>query len=631
MRIPEEKIDEVRSASDIVDVVSDYVRLKKRGSNFFGLCPFHSEKTPSFSVNPKMGIYKCFGCGEGGNVFSFISEIEGLSFPESVRLLAERAGIPMPEQEQDREAASETESVYHALRMAARFYYEQLTSGEEGERALAYLEERGFEPKTIKQFGLGYAPDSWDGLLKHAKRKHVEPEILEKAGLVIPRKKNDGHYDRFRGRVMFPILSHVGKVLGFGGRILDGEADQPKYINSPETRVYNKSRVLYGLYQGRHAIRRREEAILVEGYTDVIALHQAGVDHVVASSGTSLTGEHVSLLGRYAQRILLLFDADEAGLQAATRAITTVLEGGLAPYAIALPGGEDPDSFVRDRGAEAFRELVREERQDFVAFIYETARQSGELETPEGEAEVMRSIVKTIASIPDELMRETYLRRASEVLGIPDSRLYRVLEGFERDAPRRRQKAQPQRAPAEATPAPEAQRAPEPEKEPRPQEKLLLRLMLERGTPLVEYILGHMAADEFTEGASRSIVERLLKMHEEGKVDADHFLSGSESPAVKRLASEVLMDRHDVSKNWQLRKNIVVPEKNEDPYEAAASAMTILKMRRVDEALARERDRLYRLQKEAGEEEVRQSQERVLKLTQLRKHIRRGAFLNSER
>ncbi|HMB90674.1 MAG TPA: DNA primase, partial [Rhodothermales bacterium] len=251
MIIPDHKIEEIRAASDIVDVVSDYVRLKKRGSNHFGLCPFHNEKSPSFSVNPSMGIFKCFGCSAGGDVFQFIMRIESHSFPEAARMLAERAGIPLPEHDEEREQSSEMESIYHALRFAARFFYDQLTTTNAGKPALDYLTGRGFSPKTIKKFGLGYAPDQWDALLKEAERKHVDAETLEKAGLVLSRKDNSGYYDRFRGRVIFPIFSHVGKVLGFGGRILEADSDQPKYINSPETKVYNKSRVLYGLYHGK--------------------------------------------------------------------------------------------------------------------------------------------------------------------------------------------------------------------------------------------------------------------------------------------------------------------------------------------------------------------------------------------
>ena len=285
--------------------------------------------------------------------------------------------------------------------------------------------------KAFGQFGLGYATEAWDDLLVAAENEHVSADTLEKAGLVIPRKDGSGHYDRYRGRVIFPIFSHIGKTIGFGGRILDAQSDQPKYINSPETPVYQKSRVLYGLHQGRQDIRRQEEALLVEGYTDVISLHQAGVENAVATCGTALTPEQVRLLSRYARRIVLLYDADGAGLNAAARGIDTVLEHwrmdetdvqkalaeGFAVYAVMLPEGDDPDTYVRRHGADAFREYVRKHRQDFVAFRYELAKRAGELNTPEGTVAAQQAALTSIAYLPNPLLREQYLRRAAEVFG----------------------------------------------------------------------------------------------------------------------------------------------------------------------------------------------------------------------
>ncbi|NNE70797.1 MAG: DNA primase, partial [Rhodothermales bacterium] len=272
MRITDDTIEQVRSSADVVDVVGEYVRLKKRGSNYVGLCPFHSEKTPSFNVNPSLGIFKCFGCGEGGDVFSFISRMENLSFPEAVGVLAERVGITIESGQPD-EDASAREAILHALQFAARFFYQQLTQGDGGSVARDYLAGRQIDPEMVKRFGIGYAPDAWDGLLKAATGAGISEGMLEQAGLILQRRDGSGHYDRYRHRLIFPILSHVGKVLGFGGRILEKADDQPKYINSPETEVYHKSRVLYGLYHAKNAVRGREEVILVEGYTDVVALH----------------------------------------------------------------------------------------------------------------------------------------------------------------------------------------------------------------------------------------------------------------------------------------------------------------------------------------------------------------------
>jgi DNA primase len=641
MYIPDDKLEEVRAASDIVDVVSDYVKLKKRGSNYFGLCPFHNEKTPSFSVNPSMGIFKCFGCHEGGDVFSFISKIENIGFTETVRLLAERAGIPLPVDEAQRERSSEVESIYHALRFAARFFYRQLTQTDAGQPALDYLKGRGFTPKTIKRFGLGYAPDRWDAVLTAAEEEHIAAETLEKAGLVLPRKQGDGHYDRFRGRVIFPIFSHVGKVLGFGGRILNADSDQPKYINSPETTVYTKRRVLYGLYQAKQAIRQAEEVLLVEGYTDVIALHQAGVENVVASSGTALTEAQIKVLNRYAKRILLLYDADTAGMTAAVRGIDLVLARGLAPYAVSLPAGEDPDSYVQAHGGEAFTQLLQDERQDFVTFLHAQAERQGMFDTPEDSAEARRSVLNTIAAIPEEraLDRDAYLRHASEVFGVYESDLRRE---FEQIAQRQHDKARARHrrkhaeqggapTPGRTRPsAPEPSAPPEDEKplaEPLPEEKMLLRLMLEHGLRMVEAVLGHMALDEFTEGPSRRIVERLIAMYQDDAVDKQPFLDGTLGDDVQRLATEVMVDRHAPSENWSSRQNITVPRMNDDPYEAAASAMTLLKLDRVNEAIEQQRERLYQATRH-GDGDLTDLQTEMMELHKLRKHIEQRAFLN---
>ncbi|MEZ4701169.1 MAG: DNA primase [Rhodothermales bacterium] len=642
MRIPEEKVDEVRSAVGIVDVVGDYVALKRRGSNYVGLCPFHKEKTPSFNVNPEIGIYKCFGCGAGGNSFQFLMRLENIGFVEAVRMLADKAGIALPEDDAPPEA-SENEAIYHALRFAARFFYRHLTQEPEGRAGLAYLTDRGFTPETIKHFGLGYAPDAWDALLTAAGAASIEVDILEKAGLIIPRKDKSGHYDRYRGRVIFPIFSHIGKVLGFGGRILKPADDQPKYINSPETSVYHKSQVLYGLSQARDEIRQRGEVILVEGYTDVITLHQGGVRHVVASSGTALTPEQVKLLARYAKRVLVLYDADSAGANAAVRGIDIVLEQGLAVYSLALPAGADPDSFVRDKGGEALLAYIDRNRQDFVAFKYAQARASGALDTPEGQAQAMRSILETVARLPDPLLRETYLRRASDVLKVPDIELRGVLDTIGK----KQRKAAPAPPPppdpyavytadddvvydeagfAEAASAGGSAPA-SVSLQPLPQEKMLFRLMLEHGNPMVEYILGHMSMDEFSEGVMRNAVEKVLEMYHAGGVESQRFIESDAPAPIRALATEVLMQEHEPSMHWERKQNIPIPRFNKEPYETAGDSMMLLKLRRVKQAIERHNEVLFRAEKNG--EELRPIQEQLMALHELQKQIKRKAFLES--
>ncbi len=633
MYFSDETIDTVRSTSDIVDVVGDYVRLKKRGSNYFGLCPFHSENTPSFSVNPDMGIFKCFGCGAGGDVFQFLMRLEGMSFPESIRALAEKAGLELPEEgEADQERIGETEAIYSALRFAARFFYHELTQTQEGRPAIAYLRDRGFSKTTIKKFGLGYAPDRWDALLKAAEAKHVAADVLEQAGLIVERKGASGYYDRFRGRLIFPILSHVGKVLGFGGRILDASSEQPKYINSPETRVYNKSRVLYGLYQAKHAIRQREEALLVEGYTDVIALHQAGIRHAVASSGTSLTREQVKLLGRYARRIVLVFDADAAGTGAAIRGIDVVLPEGLSVYIVELPPGEDPDSLARKDGA-SLEDYLGDHRSDFVTYLRDVARKEGKLDTPEGEAENMHAILEAIARMPDPLMRETYLRRASHVLDVPEGRLHQVLDGLVRaDRPERHhgstRAARPAHRAAGTTSVRTRRLQRRGKTTPLPEEKTLIRLMLEHGSSMVEFILGNMSLDEFTAGAVRTTVEQFLKQYETGTVDRRPFLEGAFGAGVQELVAEAAVIRHAPSENWERKQRITVPRLDEDPYETAGSAMTYLKLDRVEQAIEQKKQEHFEAQGRG--EDVGAVQADIIELKKLQARIRRQEFLEDQ-
>jgi DNA primase len=661
MPIPDEKIEEVRAAADLVDVAGDYVQLKRSGSRFMGLCPFHSEDTPSFSVDPEKNLYYCFGCGEGGDVFGFVQEIEGVGFLEAVRVLADRYNIPLPEEETDPEAANQREAILHALRFAARFFYRQLTQTDRGRPALDYLRERGFVPATIKEFGLGYAPDEWDALLSAAEDEQIDPETLEKAGLVVERNDGSGYYDRYRGRIIFPIFSHIGKVLAFAGRILDADTDQPKYINSPETEVYHKKEVLYGLHQAKRAIRQTDEVLLVEGYTDVISLAQAGVENVVASSGTALTEGQVETLDRYAKRVLLLYDSDEAGGRAAMRGLDRVLAQGMGAYAVELPEGDDPDDYVQDHGGEAFDEYVEEHRQDLPSFAYQRARRKGELETPEDRVETQRSIIESVARIPDPNLRREYVSRTSEVVGVPDSDLFRMLEEererLERQAERRRKRAakrqereqaeaetarrpaeaaagadRPQAPPPQAPPPgeapPDEREPPEPESSgPLPEERVLLRLMLEQGTRMVEHVLGHMALDEFSEGPPRELVQVLVQMYRDDDVQTQALLDGSHGDDLQRLAASVMMEEHEASAKWAEREDIPVPKLNDRPYEAAESAMKLLKLDRVDEAIDDVRADAYRATQAGDEDRMQRLQQRMMSLQELRKQIERGDFL----
>ncbi|MXZ03961.1 MAG: DNA primase, partial [Rhodothermaceae bacterium] len=475
MRIPENVVERVRDSSDILSIVQDYVRLKKAGSNYLGLCPFHREKTPSFNVNPARGFFKCFGCGKGGDTITFVMEIERLEFVDAIRWLADRAGIEIPKTEEGKKAYDKRESVYEALRFASEHYVHKLNDPASGARAREYLHERALTEKTIARFSLGYAPDSWDGLIKAAANAHIKLETLKKAGLVAERRDGTGYYDRFRGRIMFPIQSHVGKFVGFGGRLLADNPDAPKYLNSPETEVYHKSTVLYGLYQSKRMARQEESILLVEGYTDVLALDQAGIGSA-ACCGTALTLQQVGLLGRYVKEIRLLYDADRAGAAAAERAVDTVLQGGVAASIVSLPEGEDPDSFVREKGADAFRLHLKTATKDWVDAFYTASLSDNGFATLHKKRQAISKVAQRIAYMKDDILRNMYVQKASQLFAIAERDMaYEISRAARNNQPGQRPPQTPPEGGTNSEPI-NFDVISEPE-------KVLLQLMLEEGGP----------------------------------------------------------------------------------------------------------------------------------------------------
>ena len=624
--IPDQTIDDVRAASDLVDVVSDRVRLKKQGQRFMGLCPFHNEKSPSFSVDPTQNLYYCFGCRRGGDVFKFVEEMEGVGFLDAVRLLADRAGIEIREEGASPEADHRA-AMHAALRFAAGYFYTTLGTPE-GERGVEYLKKRGFSREAVREFGIGVATPAWDGLVSAAAEAGYKPEILEAVGLAKERNRTGsgpggGHYDVFRDRLMFPILSPIGKVLGFGGRILPdtqtGSDDYTpaKYVNSPETEVYHKSRVLYGMKQAKRAIRTEREAVVVEGYADVVSLWDAGVRNVVAASGTALTPQQVDLLKKLdVQRLLLLFDADAAGQSAARKGIDVALDAGLAPYAVSLPDGADPDSFVRQFGADAFRGVLRDERLDFVQFLVLQARQSGALATPEGKSDVVREVLRTIKRLGDPVLAGEYLRRAATALDVYETDLRRQFDGQATPRPRPRPEPSPEEEATAPPPAPEL----------RPEEASLIRLMLQHGAAMVEHVLTRMGVDEFTPGAPRDVVQAILAQFEAGEVDAGPFVRGEHGEGPRMLVAEALAERHALSAdNWKSKVGMTVKGRDSEPYQAATSSMRLLKLDRVQEAITEAMGEM-RSRERAGED-IADLQARVNDLNDLRRQIDRGEFM----
>ena len=427
-RIPKETVDQIIQTADIVEVVGDFVQLKRKGQNMWACCPFHNEKSPSFSVNPAKSLYKCFGCGKAGGVVQFVMDIEGSSFPEALKYLARKYAIEIEEEEktpQQQQEQNERDSQFIVSDWAKNHYHKLLLNSDEGTSiGYAYLKERGLKLSTIQHFELGYSLDSWDDLLKSAAAAGYDQKYLDKTGLSVRKDDDQGQdtgrrYDRFRGRVMFPIHNVSGRVVGFGARTLKRDDKMAKYLNSPESDIYHKSDVLYGLYQARQAIRLQEVCYLVEGYLDVLSLYQGGVKNVVASSGTSLTEGQIRLLKRYSDNVTVLYDGDAAGIKASLRGTDLLLEGGLNVRVVLFPDGDDPDSYIRKVGDQRFIDYIENQSQDFITFKTNlVAREaSGD---PVKKAEAIRDVLNSIAKVPDAIKRQVFLQQTSVSFGIDE-------------------------------------------------------------------------------------------------------------------------------------------------------------------------------------------------------------------
>jgi len=416
-QILESKINEVRERSDIIELVSQYVDLKRSGANHMGLCPFHSEKSPSFSVHAGRQFYHCFGCGVGGDVFSFLMQIEGLAFPDAVRRLAERAGIELEERQlspEEERRQQQRERLFRVNELAVEYYHRQLMDKPAGEPCRQYLKRRGYGRKAAGDYQIGYAADVWEGLAKYLQEQGVNLEDARTLGLIRGSKQGRNDYDLFRGRLMFPIYDLSGRPVAFGGRVLDDS--KPKYINSPESPIYHKGRVLFGLYQARQAMRQSGEVILVEGYFDQLALYRAGFPQVVATCGTALTAEHARLLKRYVQKAILLFDQDEAGRQATFKAMAALQEEGVPALVIELPKGDDPDSFVQSQGPEAFQLRLEQARPVMELFMEDALQTAGV--GVEQKVRAVEKVIERVADLSSSMEQDLYLKELAGRSGI---------------------------------------------------------------------------------------------------------------------------------------------------------------------------------------------------------------------
>lgn len=581
--ISQKTIQTVFEAVKVEDVVGDYVKLTRRGVNYIGLCPFHNEKTPSFTVSPVKNIYKCFGCGEGGNAVNFLMELEQLSYPEAIRSLAKKYNIELEEDELDEEQVAQiklADSLYLVNQFAQEHFQQQLFETDYGKSVgLSYLKKRGFREEIIKKFGLGFANGGANDLYQEGLNRGYEEEVLEQGGLIKNKR------DFFRNRVQFPIHNISGKVIGFGGRILTNNKKAPKYLNTPESDIYNKRKSLYGIYFARKTMVQLDKCYMVEGYTDVLSLHQAGIENIVASSGTSLTADQVRLVKRYTPNITILYDGDKAGIKAALRGLDIVIEQDMNVRVVLLPEGEDPDSYLQKVGATAFKTYIEEEAKDFILFKSDLLLQDA-AQDPIRKAEVIRDIVNSIAKVPDAVKRSLYVQKCAQLMDMSEQLLHtevnkklnaQATKAYQQQE--RQQQAQSQQAPfPQEQPPPIAIGKVTPKKRNEHyQEKDIVRILINFGdraldeeTSVAEFILLDMMdlLEEFDQEACIKIVkEYLAQLQQNNLPNSSYFITHPDS-AIAKMAVDVVatLQEHDFSEGWE-RLNVFlntqeIPEKN---------------------------------------------------------------------
>ena len=601
--ISRDTIEEIRNRIDIVDVISDFVSIKKSGQNYKALSPFANEKTPSFFVVPSKGIFKDFSSGKGGDAFTFVMEHEKLSYAEAIRYLAKKYGVEIKEDrvsDENRAEQSEREGLYILMNFAKDYYKDLLKNTEEGRGiGLSYFRERGFNDGTLEKFELGYALEGWENFSKEAIAKGYNKDLLEKAGLVVKKEDSSSDsyrsYDRFRGRVIFPVHNMSGKVIAFGARMLGKDKNQPKYINSPETDIYHKSDVLYGLYQAKNAIRQHDTCYLVEGYTDVISLHQADVENVVSSSGTALTEGQIKLIRRFTENVTVLFDGDAAGIKAALRGIDLILKGGLNVRVVLFPDNEDPDSYSRKVGTTEFQKFLKENTKDFVSFkagLF-AAEAAGD---PIRKAESIKEIVTSISLIPDPVKRSVYIQETSNLLKISESVLLTELNKILIQERRKRE----QENLREPVAVPVSGEAVEKNISSQidmlgiiqNQEKETVRLLLNYADQHVNenrlptYFVNELEDVEFTHPLYREIYYefKAAELRDKEPVNSNFFIEHG-TTEIKRVVTDLTVSRYQVSKHWSDKYNIFIPSEADKLSELAYSNVLHLKLRVIQKHL----------------------------------------------
>ena len=585
MPIPRETVEQILQTARIEEVVGEFVTLKKRGANYIGLCPFHNEKTGSFNVNPARNIFKCFGCGKGGDSAKFLMEHEHLTYPEALRYLAKKYNIQIEEKEltpEEQMAQTEREKMFNINAFADKFFTDTLWNTDEGKSVgLEYFRERGFLNPIIERFHLGFSPSKWEAFTEYAKQNGYDPDFLEKVGFSIKRQ-NGEYYDRYHGRVMFPIHNLTGKVIGFGGRILqsDPEKKLAKYQNSPESEIYQKKETLYGIYFAKNAIVNKDECILVEGYFDVLRMHQIGIENVVASSGTSLTIEQIRLVKRYTRNITMLYDGDDAGIHAALRGTDMILAEGMNVRVVVLPPEHDPDSFGRDYPTEAVVAYLDKNAKDFVRFKTELLLKDAGGD-PIRRGQVVRSIVETISVVPDPIFRIAYIKETSRLLDMPEETLMNELNKLLRAKFKKSLGVEGEVIPDEPIiTTPQEQ----PEEETLPagfyQEQALVRLLLLYGSEKIRVLdeEGHQTEEEmsvaqmiiddlindeivFTDPINKKIFDLYDQALNTNEIPDDQYFISNEDEQISQLAIDLLSTPHKLDQ-WEKYGIFVKREEN---------------------------------------------------------------------
>jgi DNA primase len=639
--IDQATVQQILDATEIVDVVSEFVVLKKRGTSLIGLCPFHNEKTPSFNVSRTKGIFKCFGCGKGGSAVNFIMEHEHYSYTEALKWLAKKYHIEVKEKEEKPEdilERNEQESQLIVSEFAQKYFAQQLWDSNAGRLiGLSYLRERGVRDDIIKKFGIGYCPDGKDTFTAEAVKEGYNIKFLEKTGLTI--KRDDWIRDRFAGRVMFPIHSISGRVIGFGGRTLTADKTVAKYLNSPESEIYHKSRVLYGIFQAKRSIIKEDKCYLVEGYTDVTSLHQSGIENVVASSGTSLTIDQIRLIRRFTNNVTIIYDGDQAGIKASMRGIDMVLEEGINVKVLPLPDGEDPDTFSRSMGASRLADYIRENETDFIKFKTQLLL-SGIETDPLSRATLISDIVGSISKISNDILRTEYLKECSKLLDVREELLYSEIRNLKIKSGNDLLRIQERELAKESFEQKKAPSIPVLNSNPCQNEELeVLKLLLKYGNqPLFEtnsgetgeseivsvavYILSELDIDRME--SSDPVIKHVFDEYHEHlgdeNFDGMKYFIHHPDLQVSRLVSDILSEKNKLSSFWKKRRNFI-EEEQEILYQLVPKILEEYKLRFILNLLAQTKDQIQKAAAVENFELISELQERVQRLNHVKSSL----------